>query len=226
MDIGVLLSIISDSGGLDRQNRFEVYFNIATLVARSKAIATATQGSTDGGTDWITDFLAIDMQKEDLVLSAYCEKTELPNYQFSTESHRIYGPQFKIPHMPEYQDVTMTILCGANMYEKYLFDAWMYLIMDPMTNNFNYIGEYALDIDIVSYDEHDQQNYMTTLIEAYPISVNAMTLASDADNELSRVEVTFTYKTAIPFNGKDGTTNTKLRGSRTTLQQTITTQPA
>ena len=161
----------------------------------------------------------------------YCDRTELPSYQFQLEQNRHYGPSFKIPHKPEYQDITMTFMCGSEMLERYIFETWMYLVMDPETNNFNYIDEYALDIDIYSYPEQTDRsggynaNYSTTLVEAYPIAINAQELSYEANNTIQKIQVTFTYKYAIPFNGKGSVTGRVLRGSKEIFANTIQQQP-
>jgi len=343
MNILEFVSNINLSGGLARQNRYDVWIYTKSLVEISNVIARKNKENLlvpEEAVNWITDYMGFDMDVEQKALAAYCERSELPSYQFATESHRIYGPQFKIPHLPEYQDVTMTFVCGADMAEKYFFDAWMYLVMDPITNNFNYLNEYSTNIDIIQYDETSEKenrnwymaqkrkgtqlntnmtwfnakkaparsyntnmswfnsdrspgrdfntniiwfntirfkppflrlnggptnspndrarlnsqslqvqrdtkrregpktdtvrdsarysdttlpksNYVVTLIDAYPIAVNTMDLSYDATNTLQKVQVTFTYKYAIPFDGKDSPKNVSARGKRELFGATI-----
>lgn len=232
---GGLMSLISSqinqSQLFARQNRYDVIIPLGALNLRSKAIYYSNldlQFADIEATNWTDDYYAFDLQEEAWQLMMYCERTELPSYQFQMESNRHYGPSFKIPHKPEYQDITMTFLCGGQMLERYIFETWMYLVMDPETNNFNYIDEYALDIDIYSYPEGPSErggeynaNYSTTLVEAYPIAINAQELSYEANNTIQKIQVTFTYKYAIPFTGKGSVTGRQIRGAKTTFGETI-----
>jgi hypothetical protein len=240
-----LLAQINKAGGLAQQNRYEVYIPTSRIAQASTKIFNA-QANADA-MDWIADFYAADVNEQGIALLAFCEKTTLPSYQFQTDTQRIYGPAYKFPHLPEFQDITMTFMCGAAMNEKYFFDAWQYLIMDPVTNDFNYLSEYAVDIDIVMYSESSDatnsswysdlhkdpsarfsdfisnpiQAYVTTLYDAYPVAVNAIDLGYDHDNAYASVQVTFTYKSAFPFDGKGSTSGMGLRGKREIFNQTI-----
>jgi hypothetical protein len=248
---------ISQSSGFARQNRYQVFIPTTTLAQRSTAIYNANEAVLnypEDTNDWIETYFDADVQAMGLELAAFCEKTELPSYQFQMETNRHYGPAFKIPHLPEYQDITMTFLCGNEMLARYFFDSWMYLVMDPMTNNFNYIDEYAVDIDIVQYKEKaDRQelnavglgadllgigglgqqafnyvvdpNYYTTLVDAFPIAVNAQELGYDIDNTVQKVQVTFSYKFAIPFYGKGSVIGRTRRGDEEQFRDTIKPPP-
>lgn len=214
---------INGAGGFARQNRYEVLIPFSTLKGRSTQLYKANNSVLEyadvEATDWVEDYYGADPKKQDYRLTAFCEKSELPSYQFQLETNRHYGPSFKIPHTPEYQDITMTFLCGNDMYERYAFETWMYLIMDPETNNFNYIDEYALDINIKQYSETNQWNYWTTLVDAYPVAINTQDLAYDQNNTHQKIQVTFTYKYAIPFDGKGADGGRQLRGNRLNFGQ-------
>lgn len=259
LDIAGFRAMMS-SAGYAVPNRYDIRIPTLVLANRSQQIFQANSAIlefSDEATDWISDYFGSDPAAMGLELQAYCEKAELPSYQFQMETQRHYGPSFKIPHMPEYQDITMTFLCGQQMLERYFFESWMYMVMDPETNNFNYIDEYALDIDILQYpDVADQSadntfatagnaligalggigatnaftlsvspNYFTTLVDAFPIAIAAQELAYDSNNTLQKLQVTFTYKFAVPFNGKGAVTGRSVRsgtGYNTTFSNTIT----
>lgn len=279
MNINEFASQISQSEGFARQNRYQVFIPVPLLAQNSTKIAniSTTGDNSDGGTDWMgDDYFDTDANLMQQELAAYCEKSQLPSYQFQLLSNRSYGPMFKIPHLPEYQDITMTFLCGSEMLERYFFEAWMYMIMDPVTNNFNYKAEYAVDMDIVQYKEKATSvtqsplggllnagieytdtalahlsdlsanlginagqiirqtvfedlaptytvdyNYYTTLIDCFPISVNSQDLGYDINNTLQKIEVTFAFKYANPFNLNGSSLNIARRGNTQTFQSTI-----
>ena len=181
--------------------------------------------------DWMYDYYGGDTGTTTAVeLSALCDHTQLPGYQFQLETVRHYGPSFKIPHMPEYQDITMSFMCSAGMWERYFFDAWMFMVMDPVTNNFNYKDEYAVDIILIQYIPGgniavSDQNYWTKLVDAFPVSIQEQEVGYDMNNTIQKVQVTFSYKFAIPYTGKGSSTGTPLRGTKATFQQGISIHP-
>jgi hypothetical protein len=264
--INDLLSRINSSSGLARQNKYQVTIPTATLLANSDDIYNKLQQLGEGSTDtvnWMRDYLDTDIQDMGLRLSAFCDKTEIPGIQLQTDTvGGVYGPSFKFPHRVEYSDITMTFLCGADMAERYFFDAWMYLISDPTTNDFNYTAEYVVDIDIAQYNDFTsvqtqtfnvesglvsedgsrtpgtgtdqgttqsivlEANYVTTLIDAYPIAVSNQELGYDTNGSVQKVQVTFTYKYAVPFTGKESTTDTARRGDPALFSAYQTNNPS
>lgn len=213
MDINSFLQSISRAGGLARPTRFQVNIFPTTLI----------QNAYDS--TWLTQYAAIDGSSMGTRLTFMCARAALPGYQFVTEQQRTYGPAWKFPVMPEYQDLTLTFYVGQDMNEKYFFDAWMYSIMDPVSNNMNYISEYACQIEILQFDESSNEvdqscTYLTTLIDAFPISVADLQLAWEDLDQVHKLDVTFAYKAAIPFVGKSSNANTGVRGSFTQFNDT------
>ena len=264
------LARVSAAEGFARQNRYDVYIPAPLLGQNSAAIFQAIEAKKPGVTgDWMK-YPDVDLGAMALELTTFCDKSELPGYQFQLETARHYGPSFKIPHMPEYQDITMTFMCGNEMWERYFFEAWMYMIMDPYTNDFNYKNEYAVGIDLVQYKERATSvnlnldtagqilntdfglvlnprikvspfvgktnfetandyvvdyNYFTTLIDAFPISIGPQELGYDTNNSIQKIQVTFSYKYAVPFNAKGSSTGAKARGDRQYFEQSVTSKP-
>jgi hypothetical protein len=224
-----------NSSGWAVQNYYDIYIPTMQLAQASTSIYNAQAAIlqfSDDAWDWMADYFESDPAAMGIELQAYCQQTELPSYQFQMETNRSYGPAYKIPHRPEYQDLTMTFMCGNQMLERWFFDAWMYMVMDPDTNNFNYIDEYACDVTITQYQDFAgpatiasafnnaiggppgsglaMPNYYTTLIDAFPISIAQQPLAYANNNVFQTIQVTFTYKYASAWT--NGTTNA---GNRT-----------
>lgn len=222
VDISRFTAHLSQAGGLARLNRFEVIIPTRNLQTQSATIAAAVQAQDEfpdmDGTDWF----AYNVPDYDAVyrLTAFCQKSTLPGYQYQADSQRIYGPSWKVPHAPEWADVTMEFLMGTDMNEKYFFEAWQYMVMDPISNNFNYLKDYAADVCIVSIDDFDTPQYATWLINAWPISISPIDLSMDNNDSVMRLQVTFTYKYASWFSGSQR--NQGIRGPKETFGQTIT----
>jgi hypothetical protein len=229
------VSELTFTAGVAVQNRYQVSIPTMLLGQNSKVIYNLIQSNpaTAGlSMDWMGTYYSGDMGQAAVELTAYCDKAQLPGYQFQTETVRHYGPSFKIPHMPEYQDITMSFMCSSGFWERYFFDAWMYMVMDPVTNNFNYKDEYSCDVIIASIIpggapilDWDNMNYWTKLVDCFPISIQEQEVGYDMNNSIQKVVVTFSYKYAIPFTGKGSTTASPLRGSKATFQQGISLNP-
>jgi len=165
MNINNFIAAISESNGFAVPNRYQIYIPTAALLQASTTIYNVLNSVSefpDFQTDWMSDYLDTDMKNMSYELTAYCNKSELPGYQFQLETNRHYGPQFKVAHMPEYNDITLTFMCGSAMLERYFFEAWMYMVMDPISNDFNYRDEYATDISIVQYNYYASGYEVTT----------------------------------------------------------------
>jgi hypothetical protein len=226
-----LLSTINTASGFARPNRFQVFIPTTTLTSASTTISDAIKAWSEfpdtDGTDWMGMELfsvpnSMSTGNMDIIrLSAFCEKTQLPGYQFQTDVQRIYGPGFKFPHMPEWSDITMTFFCGADMKEKFFFDAWMNMVMDPISNNFNYRTEYACNIFIDQYDVLDTVQYEITLWGAYPISVSPISLSYEETNTVMSMEVTFNYQFARTIRSTSAASGTPVMNTQV-FNQTVT----
>ena len=132
-------------------------------------------------------------------LSLQCEAAELPGKNFVTEDVKIYGPSFKVPFQTQYNDISLTFLCSGNFYERFLFDSWMNLIMPTDTNNLrfpkgdNSTTGYLTEVLIKQFDDVGNEIYNVTLIDAFPINVQAQTLNWSEDG-FHRLTVVFSYQ--------------------------------
>lgn len=214
MNVAAFVSSINSAGGLSRPSRYLVNIYPGTL-------ASNMAGVTNSGVDWLRDYAGMDSSATGQRLQMFCTASELPGFQFQTDTQRIYGPAYKFAHAPEYQDITLSFYVGADMGEKYFFDAWMYLVCDPLTNDFNYSSEYTTDIDILQCDVDDAATYLTTLVDAHPISLGRLQQGWDQKDQVHKLDVTFAYKTAVPFNGKGSTAGMGVRGQQVTFRQTV-----
>lgn len=122
-----------------------------------------------------------------------CEAAELAGRGLQTMDARYYGPSFKLPFMSTYNDMNLTFICRNDQKEKRFFDKWVNAINPNNSYNFEYRDNYATNISIFSFDESDRVNYQQILEKAYPVIVNPIN-TTWADDQISRLNVTFTYK--------------------------------
>jgi len=128
-----------------------------------------------------------------------CEVAEFPGRGFESISYRYYGPEQKQPFQTRYEDINLTFLCRSQSPERELFDDWMDLVHPITTYDFNYKDDYACEIDIFQFSEHDSEGYgssdpeyMFSLKDAWPTLVNPQPVTW-ADDQFLRLGVTFTY---------------------------------
>lgn len=176
-----------------RPSRFRVEIQIANLFNQLDN-TIGPPGYDQNWAKWYGDKDALETATR---LMFYCHGGEIPGYSFQTDENRVYGPQFKVPYMPTYQDMDLEFFVGDDMFERWFFEGWMHSIMDPQTNDFNYIGEYSTSIDIYQMALDDQDQYVATLHEAYPIAINQMETNWENSDQIHKLSVTFTYKKVI-----------------------------
>ena len=132
-------------------------------------------------------------------LSLQCETTNFPSKTLQVNAAKTYGPVFQIPTAVQYGNFTMTFLCTNDFYEKKLFERWIEEIMPPSSNNFKYpkgdspTNSYYSEISVFQYDDFVKQVYGIKLKDAFPTSINDLTL-NWGDDGFHRLTVNFAYQ--------------------------------
>ena len=126
-------------------------------------------------------------------LTFKCESTELPGKSIATMDRKMgSAPIEKLPYLTNYNEIALNFIVGDNMRERLFFEAWLELI-NPTTNyNFRYKSDYTVDVNINQYSVTGQLSYALTLLEAFPISINDMSLDWSADG-YHKVTVSFAF---------------------------------
>lgn len=127
------------------------------------------------------------------LLTFKCEQAEFPGREFVTSDARIYGPSYKSPYMSSYGDVNLTLLCDSSLTQKQMMETWMSSINTPYSFDFNYRDTYIADVTIEQYNELNEQTYICTLKEAYPVSITPLS-TNWADDGFNKIQVTLTYR--------------------------------
>lgn len=169
--------------GLSRTNRFSVSLSLPrTLQARSAYGGTNLQ--------WILLF---------------CDQASLPGVNLSTTQSRTFGEYREMPYEKIYDPITFNFFVDNDMVVKKLFDDWIGSVQDPVLKTFAYYKDYTVDIDIDIQDLENNTRYKVKLEEAYPKTVNAISL-DYASRDVMKLGVQFqyrSYRTAL-FNSPAG----------------------
>lgn len=182
LDMQSFKSVAQQYGSLAKTCRF-----VVQIVPPSSMLFSTNQGNGMAGMD-SRDFTYL------------CEATEFPGRAFNSADVRYYGPSFKLPYQPVYEDINMTFLCREESLEREFFDDWMELINPTNTFDFNYRDNYSTTIKLFQFadwaefedDAGPKATYAFTLHDAYPTVVNAQAVTW-ADDQFQRLTISFTY---------------------------------
>lgn len=182
-----LQSELSLAGGLSKPNKYAVTINMAPLISGA---FTSNYFNTLGVSD-------LNITKR---LLFFCEGAELPGKAITTTDQRLYGPTFKVPYQTTYPDIRLIFNVGADMKEKYFFDAWSNSVENPESHDYNYLYDYITSIRIDQLTEYNLITpiYSVILINAWPNITDMLPLGFDKNDVVHKLGVTFTYKRWLP----------------------------
>lgn len=151
-------------------------------------------------------------------ISLRVESAEIPGRSIATAEHRYYGSPRKIGYGAIYNDINCTVLCSSDLKEKMFFQNWQDAIVgdhrsrgvtsflpfdaDEFSSGFRksrsewdigYYDDYVSTILIEQYDPSGILSYQCALREAYPLTVNNLSLAWAA-SDTQKLNVTFAYR--------------------------------
>jgi hypothetical protein len=93
-----------------------------------------------------------------------------------------------------YEDVTLGFYVHGDMKELKVFQDWMQLMIDPSDNHVGYYDDYVSTVEIKNLDRQQKKVLTTTLIDAYPKTLETISLDAGANDDVMKVNVVFTYR--------------------------------
>ncbi len=125
-----------------------------------------------------------------------------------------YGATEKKPFAPTFNDISLTILADGKAENWTLFQQWIKFInnydmrggltvLDATTGaiqantqdvyELSYKNEYAINLDIIGFNDAGTETFHIVLREAFPIFVGDIPLNWQDNNNLMRIPVSFTF---------------------------------
>lgn len=153
--------------GLAKTNRFVVEFGLPQLVQK--------------------DMFNLE------VVQLFCDSASIPGLNIATQPNRSFGEQREIPYDRNFEPITLNFYVDSRMVVKDFFDSWISSVINPKSRTINYYDEYTTDILISVLDNQDQQTYTIGMYEAYPKSIQAISLDNN-NRDAMKIAVTFNYK--------------------------------
>ena len=131
-----------------------------------------------------------------------CEKAEFPGKTLATvDDPGGGGPTLKLPYDVTYNDITLSIICSADLAERKYFENWIDLIIGKAkvlnkAGLVNYYSEYAKGktLTVKQLDEAGTTKGTWTMQHVYPIAITPMNAVWEELNTYQRFEVTLTYR--------------------------------
>jgi hypothetical protein len=184
-----------------RANKFAVYMtnpagqNLFTGGGGGigSAIGTAVRTAASGGT---IDATSVLNDPRDLYL--LCESCSLPGRQINTDEFRTGVKAVKMPYGVMTDEISFTFLLTNDYYIWKYFKNWMDLIVPPDENinkmKLNYKQVYQTDVIIQQMSSADFVPVQSVkLVNAFPITINAVELSNATENDAMRCTITMTY---------------------------------
>ena len=182
-----LKSSIKSHGGLVMQNRFNVIFNPPTQALLNTNPRNLVNSFLAGG--GLKSFI-----NDPRDLSLLAVSTSIPGRQLQTGEHQTFREQKKYITNFIDEDVSMEFLITQDFYMKTIFDNWQKLAFDTNNYTVNYKKEYVADVIIQQIDkEKNLPLYGIKLINAFPVTIGALTLNNESADTVQRFSVTFAY---------------------------------
>lgn len=133
------------------------------------------------------------------------EQVRIPGVALNASDNKRYGVGVnqKMPHNVQFSDISMSFLADQEGTIFRYFYSWINQIID-FNGSVNYAGRpsyrvgykdnYTTDIYIFVYDNYGNISKTITLIDAFPMSMNEISLDWNSQNTTMKINVNFAYR--------------------------------
>lgn len=127
-------------------------------------------------------------------LEVMCSQTELPGKMINVSETKYNGDVYKVASSVTYGQHQFVFKVTKDMYEKNVLDSWMKKMINPITHELAYMEEYSTDVTIFQLDMQDNPVHGVILRDAFPVTLNPLTLSNLEQNNTHELMVQFAYK--------------------------------
>ena len=125
-------------------------------------------------------------------LTFACFSAQIPGMTtLTTEKDEGYR---SIAYQKAYEDVSLGFYVHGDMKEIKVFQNWMKLMIDPKTNHVGFYDDYIATVAIKNLNQEQDVALTTTLYDAYPKSLSPLGLDYGTNDDIMKIDVTFTYR--------------------------------
>jgi len=126
-------------------------------------------------------------------MSVLCESASIPNINIGTSEYSLYRNKYKVPVDYSHDDITIGFYLTGNYLVKTALDSWVNKIIDSSKYLLSYDSEYKRTVTIEQLNELNKTIFKVKLFDAFPISIDAIDLSHQDQDNISLVTATFTY---------------------------------
>lgn len=135
-----------------------------------------------------------------------CEKAEFPGRSIATSDDTGGGgPALKLPYDVTYNDISISVICSADMKERLFFESWIDSIVGPASGKrdigptgglISYFDDYARGITLTvdQLDDAGKTLIKYTMNDVYPVTISPMNATWEEVNSYQRFGVTLFYR--------------------------------
>ncbi len=122
-----------------------------------------------------------------------CVEASSPGRQIVTQPRRIGLKEEKIADGFAVDDVTLRFYLTADSYIKRYFESWIELTVPSRQGVIRYKTNYQKPVKISQLHKDETVSYTTTLLDAFPTTLQAVELGAEQTNTLTMYAVQMSY---------------------------------
>jgi hypothetical protein len=135
----------------------------------------------------------IDFGNDNREFTILCESAIIPGKQITTADYQFLRQPVKMVTSYMNEDVIFSFLLTNNYSIKNAFDKWIAAMISVEKYRAAYKDTYTTTVEICQLDKDNQPVYGVRLNEAFPITMNAITLDNTSENTIQKLYVTLAY---------------------------------
>ncbi|MCK5343842.1 MAG: hypothetical protein KAR20_10585 [Candidatus Heimdallarchaeota archaeon] len=97
----------------------------------------------------------------------------------------------------DYDPISFEFLVDDGLKVLRFFDSWRKLIMNDGSRTFNYKDEYSGNIEVELWNRKQLMRAKCTILDAFPVNIDNVALAMDANDQIMQLSVSFRYDDII-----------------------------
>ena len=97
----------------------------------------------------------------------------------------------------DYDPINFEFMVDDGLKILRFFDSWRKLVMNDGSRTFNYKDEYSGNIEIELWNRKQMMRAKCTILDAFPVNIDNVALAADANDQLITLNVSFRYDDVI-----------------------------
>lgn len=124
-----------------------------------------------------------------------CDSVSIPGRNLRTVGDfNIYGPPVEVVQGLTFGEISTTFYLSPDLRERRIMELWQDTIIDPTTFDLGYYDDYVGSLKVFTLDKRDVRTSGYELREAYPKSIDVISLGHSSSNTLNKLSVSFQYR--------------------------------